>query len=244
MFVFGIVLALPGTVLGLPDVVDRLGLTLARARRPHLRCCSSASSRAALSRAWLSMLPATVTALAASAGLVALCLPLFAAASSYLLAAAALAAIGFASAGINTASNALSSELFPEERGRRMNGLAIAVGVGGLVPSRLDRAHGRSCALVVGRPWRRRVARRPSRSRRRERTRPAWFGPASSRPRRTPGRGWRMCFANPVWSGWRCSWRSEPERKRRWQGSPRRTLSRSGSPRRRRHGCWPRIGSD
>jgi fucose permease len=48
------------------------------------------------------------------------------------VAAATLLALGLASASINTASNALSSELFPEERGRRMNVIAIMVGLGGL----------------------------------------------------------------------------------------------------------------
>jgi fucose permease len=64
--------------------------------------------------------------------LVALCLPLFAIASSAALAASALFALGVASASTNTASNALSSELFPHERGRRMNGIAVMVGLGGL----------------------------------------------------------------------------------------------------------------
>ena len=61
-----------------------------------------------------------------------LLLPLFALATSYPLALAALAGLGFVSAPLNTAANALSSELFPAERGRRMTGLAIAFGVGGL----------------------------------------------------------------------------------------------------------------
>ncbi len=131
MFVFGIVLALPGTVLGLPDVIERLGLTMAE-------------RGALISALFLGLLIGSLltgpmvdalghrVALGGSAACIALCLPLFAAAPTYALAAAALAAIGLASAGINTAANALSSDFFPEERGRRMNGLAIAVGVGGL----------------------------------------------------------------------------------------------------------------
>jgi fucose permease len=59
-------------------------------------------------------------------------LPLFAAASTFALAAGALAALGIACAGMNTASNALSSDLFPDERGRRMNGIALVVSLGGL----------------------------------------------------------------------------------------------------------------
>jgi fucose permease len=131
MFVFGIVLALPGTVLALPEVADRLHLTLA-------------SRGTLISALFLGLLSGSFLSgplvdrvgqrrmLGASALLVATCLPLFAAAPGYVLAAASLAAIGLASAGVNTASNALSSDLFPEERGRRMNGLAVAVGLGGL----------------------------------------------------------------------------------------------------------------
>jgi fucose permease len=70
--------------------------------------------------------------LAWSAVFVAACFPVLIAASTMIAAATALAAIGLASAGINTASNTLSSDLFPHERARRMNGIAIAVGCGGL----------------------------------------------------------------------------------------------------------------
>jgi fucose permease len=131
MFVFGIILGLPGTVLGLPEVAAQFGLTLA-------------DRGALISTLFIGLLLGSVAsgplverlglrvALSGSAALVAGGLPLFALASNVMLAAAALAAIGIASAGMNTASNALSSELFPEERGRRMNGIAIVVGLGGL----------------------------------------------------------------------------------------------------------------
>jgi fucose permease len=71
-------------------------------------------------------------ALSASSAFVAVCLPLLAVAPNAALAATALGAIGLASATINTASNALSSELFPGERARRMNGIGVMVGLGGL----------------------------------------------------------------------------------------------------------------
>ena len=124
MLVYGIILSLPGTVLGLPETVAELGLTLT-------------------SRGWLisalfvglllgSLLSGSVVdalgyraSLAVSSGLVALALPL--------LAGVVIMALGFASAGMNTASNALSSDLFPGERARRMNRLAILVGVGGVM---------------------------------------------------------------------------------------------------------------
>jgi fucose permease len=71
--------------------------------------------------------------LALSSGLVALAMPLLALTRTPLLAGTAIAALGFASAGMNTASNALSSDLFPGDRARRMNRLAILVGIGGVM---------------------------------------------------------------------------------------------------------------
>lgn len=131
MSVFGMVLALPGTVLGLPEVVSRFDLTLA-------------DRGVLIATLFIGLLVGSVASgpivdavghrvsLAVSAALIAAGLPLFSAASSYPLALISLAAIGVASAGINTAANALCSETFPHELGRRMNGIAIAVGTGGL----------------------------------------------------------------------------------------------------------------
>jgi fucose permease len=131
MFVFGLILSLPGTVLAQPDVVARFGLTLA-------------DRGALISALFFGLLAGCVvsgpvvhrfghrTTLVASAMLVAVCLPILTVASHAMTAAAALAACGFASGGINTAGNALASDLFPDDRGRRMNGLGIAFGVGGL----------------------------------------------------------------------------------------------------------------
>jgi fucose permease len=131
MVVYGAVLSLPGTVLALPEVADRLGLTLT----------GQGTLIAAL---FLGLLVGSLVSgpivdaaghratIAGSAAAIAVALPLFAAAPSYPLAALALAAIGVASAGVNIASNALASNFFPAERGRRMNGLAVAFGAGGL----------------------------------------------------------------------------------------------------------------
>jgi fucose permease len=60
-------------------------------------------------------------------------LPVFAIASSYRTAVASLVGLGLASAPLNTAANALASELFPGERGRRMTMLAMAFSSGGLL---------------------------------------------------------------------------------------------------------------
>jgi fucose permease len=131
MFVFGIVLSLPGTVLGLPEVTDALALSLAE--RGTL-----------ISTLFVGLLAGSlmsgpiVAALGQRAGLllstllVGLCLPLVGMAGRFVTAAAALAVLGIAAAGVNTSANALSSDLFPHERGRRMNGIALMVGLGGL----------------------------------------------------------------------------------------------------------------
>src|SRR5262245_53703046 len=130
MFVFGIVLGLPGAVLGLPAVAERLGLSL--------------TIRGTLiSSLFVGMFAGSVVsgpivdrvghrrALAGSSALVAACLAMFGFARSSFVAAVALAALGVMSAGINTAANALVSEWFPESRARRMNTISVAVGSGG-----------------------------------------------------------------------------------------------------------------
>jgi len=132
MLVYGIVLGLPGTVLGLPDTAAEFGLTL--------------TSRGSLiSALFVGLLAGSLlsgplvdaigyrASLALSSGLVALALPLLALTRTPLLAGGAIVALGVASAGMNTASNALSSDLFPRERATRMNRLAVLVGIGGVM---------------------------------------------------------------------------------------------------------------
>ena len=132
MLVYGIVLSLPGTVLGLPETAAELGLTL--------------TSRGSLiSALFVGLLLGSVlsgpivdalgyrASLALSSGFVALAMPLLALTRTPLLAGVAIVALGIASAGMNTASNALSSDLFPGERAIRMNRLAILVGIGGVL---------------------------------------------------------------------------------------------------------------
>ncbi len=132
MLVYGIVLSLPGTVLGLPETAAELGLTLT----------SRGSLISALFVGLLlgSLLSGPIVdalgyraSLALSSGLVALAMPLLAVMRTPLLAGVTIVALGVAAAGMNTASNALSSDLFPGERAIRMNRLAILVGIGGVL---------------------------------------------------------------------------------------------------------------
>ena len=131
MFVFGIILSLPGTVVGLPEAAAQFELTLADRGALISTLFIGLLIGSALSGPIVDTLGQRGS-LAASAALVAIGLPLFALASSFLAAASALAALGVACAGVNTAANALSSDLFPSERGRRMNIIALMVGLGGL----------------------------------------------------------------------------------------------------------------
>ena len=131
MFVFGMILGLPGTVLGQPEAVEQFGLTLAD-RGLLISTLFAGLLLGSFTSGPLVDATGQRVALILSSSLVAVSLPLFAMARSGVMAAATLFAVGLASAAINTASNALSSELFPEERGRRMNVIAIMVGLGGL----------------------------------------------------------------------------------------------------------------
>jgi fucose permease len=131
MFVFGMILVLPGTVLGRPETIAQFGLSLAD-RGLLISALFTGLLVGSFASGPIVDGLGPRRALAISSLLVAVCLPLVAAATTGLLAAAALGALGLVAASINTASNALSSDLFPEERGRRMNGIGIMVGLGGL----------------------------------------------------------------------------------------------------------------
>ena len=131
MFSFGMILGLPGTVLGQPETVEQFGLTLAD-RGLLISTLFAGLLVGSFTSGPLVDATGQRVALILSSSLVAMSLLLFAMARSGVVAAATLFAVGLASAAINTASNALASELFPEERGRRMNVIAIMVGLGGL----------------------------------------------------------------------------------------------------------------
>jgi FHS family glucose/mannose:H+ symporter-like MFS transporter len=131
MFVFGMILGLPGTVLGQSETVEQFGLTLADRGLLISTLFAGLLGGSLLSGPLVDRIGQRA-ALALSLSLVAVCLPLLAVAKGAAVAASALLLLGLASASTNTASNALSSELFPHERGRRMNGIALMVGLGGL----------------------------------------------------------------------------------------------------------------
>jgi DHA1 family bicyclomycin/chloramphenicol resistance-like MFS transporter len=132
MLVYGIVLSLPGTVLGLPETAAELGLTLTGRGTLISALFVGLLLGSLLSGPIVDALGYRAS-LALSSGLVALAMPALAVTRTPLLAGSAIVALGIASAGMNTASNALSSDLFPGERAIRMNRLAILVGIGGVM---------------------------------------------------------------------------------------------------------------
>jgi fucose permease len=132
MLVYGIVLGLPGTVLGLPETAAELGLTLTSRGSLIASLFVGLLVGSLLSGPIVDAIGYRAT-LALSSGLVALALPLLALVRTPLFAGAAIVALGVAAAGMNTASNALSSDLFPGDRARRMNRLAVLVGIGGVL---------------------------------------------------------------------------------------------------------------
>jgi AAHS family benzoate transporter-like MFS transporter len=132
MLVYGIVLSLPGTVLGLPETAAELGLTLT-SRGSLISALFVGLLLGCLLSGQIVDALGYRASLALSSGLVALAMPLLAVMRTPLLAGVTIVALGVASAGMNTASNALSSDLFPGERAIRMNRLAILVGIGGVM---------------------------------------------------------------------------------------------------------------
>jgi MFS transporter, FHS family, glucose/mannose:H+ symporter len=131
MFVFGVVLALLGTLFGLPAMRDRLGVNLAQQGDLFLLlfagvCCATVAVGPLIDRFGNKLV------LLVSSVLVTLALLEFAAARSMLSAAIASLVIGLGGGGLNTASNVLTSELYEGKRGPMLNLLGIFYGFGAL----------------------------------------------------------------------------------------------------------------
>jgi MFS family permease len=131
MFVFGTLTGLPGALLTLPDVVEGLQLTLAD-RGTLIASVFTGMFGGSVLSGPVTAAMGTRRTFVASAVLMAVCLPLMGLASSFGSAAAALAAAGFAAAGVNTTSNVLVSDAYPEARGHRLAIMSVAVAAGGV----------------------------------------------------------------------------------------------------------------
>ncbi|HOC18185.1 MAG TPA: MFS transporter, partial [Vicinamibacterales bacterium] len=131
MFVFGMVIALLGTLFGLPETRARLAIDLAQQGQ-------------LLSVMFTGLLAATIVAgptqdrfgaklvLVAAAGAVAVALVLLALARSFSSAAVWAGLLGIGAGWLNLGANALVSEVYPESRGRMLNLTNVFFGVGAL----------------------------------------------------------------------------------------------------------------
>jgi MFS family permease len=130
MLVFGLVLSLPGTIVTSPDVTRfELGLIGRGALVSAL--FGGMLAGCLLFGALVERAGQRVALIAATAG-AGVSLLLVAATSSALALGVALTVLGIACAGMNIASNALASELFPTGRAKRMNTIGIMAALGGL----------------------------------------------------------------------------------------------------------------
>jgi MFS transporter, FHS family, glucose/mannose:H+ symporter len=133
IFVFGIVLALLGTLAGLPEIRARFGFEQDLAAQGNLFLLL-----------FLGIFAATVvvgplidrfgnkTVLVVSSALVALALGGFIVAEGFGAAALAAVLLGLGGGGLNTATNVLVSDLYDESRGPRLNVLGVFFGIGAL----------------------------------------------------------------------------------------------------------------
>jgi len=131
MFIFGVVLALLGTLFGLPAMRERLGVNLAQQGDLFLLlfagvCFATVAVGPLIDRFGNKLV------LLVSAVLVTLALLEFAAAHSMLSASIASLVIGLGGGGLNTSCNVLTSELYEGNRGPMLNLLGIFYGFGAL----------------------------------------------------------------------------------------------------------------
>jgi FHS family glucose/mannose:H+ symporter-like MFS transporter len=131
MFIFGVVLALLGTVFGLPAMRERLGVNLAQQGDLFLLlfagvCFATVAVGPLIDRFGNKLV------LLVSAVLVTFALVEFSAAHSMLSASSAAFVIGLGGGGLNTSSNVLTSELYEGNRGPMLNLLGIFYGFGAL----------------------------------------------------------------------------------------------------------------
>jgi fucose permease len=128
---FGIVLAILGTVFGLPEMRERLHIDLAQQGNLFLLLYLGIFVASVIVGPVIDHIGNKATLIVSSA-LVAAAMVLFGSAHS--LASAALAAIllGMGGGGLNTSTNVLVSDLYGENRGPMLNLLGIFFGIGAL----------------------------------------------------------------------------------------------------------------
>ena len=132
MFVFGIVLAILGVLFGLPEMRERLGVTLIQQGDIFLALFFGVFLSTIIVGPMIDSFGNKLVLITSSV-LVAIALCMFAAAHSFLAATAAAFALGFGGGGLNTSANALIADLYPENRGPMLNVVATFYGIGALL---------------------------------------------------------------------------------------------------------------
>jgi len=128
---FGIVMAVLGTLFGLPEMRARLGMDLARQGNIFLLLYAGIFLAALVTGPAIDAIGnkiiLVVSSLLVSAGMTG-----FALAHSYSSAAMPAVLLGCGGGGLNTSTNALVSDLYRERRGAMLNMLGIFYGIGAL----------------------------------------------------------------------------------------------------------------
>jgi MFS transporter, FHS family, glucose/mannose:H+ symporter len=131
MLVFGIVLAILGTVFGLPAMRERLQISLAQQGTLFLLLYLGIFVSSLSVGPLIDHLGAKANLLTSSL-IVALAMILFSGAHSFVGASGAAILLGFGGGGLNTCTNVLVSDLYVERRGPMLNLLGIFFGVGAI----------------------------------------------------------------------------------------------------------------
>jgi FHS family glucose/mannose:H+ symporter-like MFS transporter len=131
ILVFGIVLAILGTLFGMPEMRERLHMDLAQQGNLFLLLYLGIFVSSIVAGPLIDNAGNKVTLLG-SAVLVTVAMSLFASANTLAAASVAAVLLGLGGGGLNTSTNVLVSDLFGENRGPMLNLLGIFFGIGAL----------------------------------------------------------------------------------------------------------------
>lgn len=129
ILIFGIVLAVLGTVFGLPEMRTRLGIDAAGQGNLLFLLYLGIFVASVLVGPLIDHLGNKVI-LSVSSAIVAVAMVLFAAAHSFAAASVAATLLGLGGGGLNTCPNVVVSDLYGDERGPMLNLLGIFFGIG------------------------------------------------------------------------------------------------------------------
>ena len=132
MFLFGIVLAVLGVIFGLPEMRERLGVTLIQQGDIFLALYFGVFLSTIIVGPVIDSFGTRIV-LVTSATFVAVGLSLVATAHSFAPTIVASLLLGFGGGGLNTSANALVADLYPETRGSRLSVVQAFYGVGALL---------------------------------------------------------------------------------------------------------------